>query len=179
MEKKPKKTKTQKKLSGWKFLHGFLLGSKYVVAELPATIMVIVKHNEWFPSVTQTVSVSTGFSMFCITILVSVLCMAKKEETFKKLSPFLTASIYLIIFGVISLFLASIFYDFGWLLLFTGVGMVVAVIEDTVDRNAVQEKITYWNGVLSDAGLNSKENDLKKKKQADVQKAKEEARDLI
>lgn len=173
---KPKRTKTQRRLAGWKFLNGFMVTSKYVVAELPATIMVIIKHNDWFPSVTQTVSVSTGFSMFCLTILISIICMAKKEETFKKVSPFIVAASYLIVFGVVALFLASILSDFGFLLLFTGVGMAVAVIEDTVQRNVIKKRVEYWSGVLSDAGLNEQENNDKAKKAADVKRAKEEAK---
>ena len=175
MEKKPKRTKTQKKLTALKALDGFMIGSKYVVAELPATIMVIVKHNDWFPTVTQTVSVSTGFSMFCITILVSLFCMARKEETYKKISPFLTAAIYLIIIGVICLFMASILSDLGWLCLYTGVGMVVAVVEDMVEKNVVKEKIKYWSSVLASAGLDTKETDEKARKEADIKKAREEA----
>ena len=175
-KKQPRKTKTQRKLAGWKFLRGFMKGSKYVVAETPAAVMVAVNHKDWFPTVTQTVSVSTGFSMFCITILLSVFLIGKKSETYKKISPFLTAAIYLIIFGVICLFLSSILTDLGWLLLYTGIGMVVAVCEDTLERNAVSKKVEYWNGVLSEAGLNDKENNEKAKKAADVKKAKDEAK---
>ena len=179
MNKKPKRTKTQNRLTGWKILRGFMIGSKYVVAELPATIMVIVQHNEWFPTVTQTVSVSTGFIMFCITVLVSVFCIAKKSETYEKLSPFLTSAIYLIIFGTIALFMSNIINDLGWLCVYTGVGMVVAVAEDTLEKTVVKNKVDYWSSVLASAGLNVKETEQQKRKEADIKKAKEEARDLI
>ena len=176
MEKKPKMTKTQKRLAGWKFLKGFMHGSKYVVAETPVTVMAIVEHNEWFnQSSTKAASVSTGLGMFIVTVIVTLWCIVNKEKTFKKISPFITAAIYLIIFGGICLFLQSILFDLGMLLLFTGVGMVVAVVEDTVEKNAVQGRVDYWNGVLSDAGMNRKENEQKKKREADIRRAREEA----
>ena len=179
MKKKPKRTKTQNRLAGWKFLRGFMVGSKYVVAEVPAAVMIAVNHRDWFPNVTQTVSVSTGFSMFCLTTFVSLICIWKKEETYKKISPFITAAIYLIIFGLICLFMANILYDLGMLCAYTGAGMIVAVCEDTLEKNVVEKKVTYWQGVLSAAGLNIKENKEKEKKEADIRKAKEEARDLL
>ena len=166
MNKKPKRTKTQKKLTGWKFLRGFMATSKYVVAELPATIMIIVQHNDWFPTVTQTVSVSMGFSMFCITVLVSLFCIANKEKTFKKISPFITAAVYFVIAGIVLLFMSKIANDLGWLCVYTGIGMIIAVVENTVEKNVVSKKVDYWSGVLSEAGLNNKENEYKKKKQA-------------
>ena len=179
MEKKPKRTKTQKKLTAWKFLRGFMIGSKYIVAELPATIMVIVQHNDWFPTVSQTVSVSMGFSMFCITVLASVFCIAKKSETYEKISPFITAAIYLIIAGVIALFMANIMTDLGWLCVYTGAGMVVAVVEDTVEKRVVKKQVEHWEKVLTEAGLNVKQTNEKAKLNADIERAREEARDLI
>lgn len=171
-----KKTKTQKKLTAWKTVDWSMRLSKYVVAETPATVMVAVKHSEWFTDVTQTACVSTGFAMFVSTVLATVLCIAKKEETFKKVSPFVTAAIYLIVAGMICLFMAKILLDLGWLLVFTGGGMVAAVTEDTVEKRAVKKKVEYWSGVLSDAGLNEKENRKKAKRQSDVMRAKQEAR---
>lgn len=177
METKPKKTKTQKKLTAWKALRGFMIGSKYVVAELPATIMVIVQHNDWFPTVTQTVSVSTGFSMFCITILISVFCIAKKSDTYDKISPFITAAIYMVIVGVICLFMSSIINDLGWLCVYTGIGMIIAVVEDTLEKKVVKKKVDYWSGVLASAGLNVKETEDRARREADVKRAKKEAQE--
>lgn len=179
MDKKPKKTKTQKRLAGWKFLGGFMHVTKYLVAETPAAIMVAVKHNDWFQTSTQTASISTGLAMFMITIAISVVLIGKREEILKKVSPFLVAALYMIIFGLIAIFFAKVLYDFGFLLLFTGIGMVTAVVEDTTERNAVNKKIEYWSGVLADAGLNDKDNEARAKRNADVKTAKEEARDLI
>ena len=176
MEKKPKMTQTQKRLAGWKFLKGFMHGSKYVVAETPVTVMAIVEHNEWFnQSSTKAASVSTGLGMFIVTVIVTLWCIVNKEKTFKKISGFITAAIYLVVFGGICLFLQSIIFDLGWLCIYTGAGMILAVVEDTVERNAVQKKVDYWNGVLSDAGMNRKENEQKKKREADVRRAKAEA----
>ena len=179
MNKKPKRTKTQNILNGWKTLDWTLKISKYIVAEIPATVMVIVQHKDWFPTKTQTVSVSTGFAMFCATILLSVFCIAKKSKTYEKISPFITAAIYLIIFGVIALFMANIFTDLAWLCIYTGAGMVAAVVEDTVDQRVVQKKVERWENVLAQAGINVKQTQERAKFESDVQRAKEEARDLI
>lgn len=179
MSKKPKRTKTQNILNGWKTLDWTLRLSKYVVAELPATIMVLVQHNDWFPTKTQTVSVSTGFAMFCATVLASVFCIAKKSKTYEKISPFITAAIYLIIFGIIALFMANIFSDLAWLCIYTGAGMVVAVVEDTVEQRVVRKKVERWEKVLTEAGVNVKQTQEKAKFEADVQRAQQEARDLI
>ena len=180
MEKKPKMTKTQKRLAGWKFLKGFMHGSKYVVAETPVTVMTIVQHKEWFEkSATQSASISTGLAIFILVVLGSVICIVKKEQTYKKISPFITAAIYLIIFGMIGLFMASVWRDLAWTCIYTGAGMVAAVVEDTVEKNAVQGKVDYWNGVLSDAGMNQKENKEKQKRKADVRRAKAEAQQAI
>ena len=179
MEKKPKRTKTQNRLAAWKFLDDFMEVSKYVVAELPALIMVLVKHQDWFPTKTQTVSVSMGLSMFCLTIFISVIAIAKKEEILKKVNLFIVAAFYLIMIGITCLFLANILTDFGWLCVYTGAGMCIAVVEDVVDKVKVKERVNYWNGILSAAGLNIKENKQNAKKEADIRKAKEEARDLL
>lgn len=178
MNKKPKRTKSEKILTAWKVLRGFMIGSKYVVAELPATIMVIVKHSEWFPTVTQTVSVSMGFSMFCITILISLFCIAKKSETYDKLSPFITASIYMVIAGAIMLFMANIINDLGWLCVYTGVGMIVAVAEDTVERRVVRKKVEEWEAVLTQAGINSSQINKENRMRQNVERAKREAQEM-
>ena len=176
MNKKPKKTKTEKELAGWKFLRGFMHGSKYVVAETPVTVMALVEHEEWFTqSATKAASISSGLAMFIITVIVTLWCIVNKEKTFKKISPFITAAIYLIVGGGICLFLQSILFELGMLFLFTGAGMLIAVAEDTVERNAVQGKIDELEKVLTAAGLNSKENRKKEKLDAKIKRAKQEA----
>lgn len=172
--KKKEVTHTEKVYSRYKWGHRGLWVSKYLLSVTPATIQVGVNWNEWFNGYSAP-QIASGFASMLVSVIMSIYLITKKDKDFTdKFSPLFAVCLCLGMFGVSSLFLASLFSEFGYMLLYTCAGVLAGASADQVDKSIITPRRDEYASIMKEAGLNKNEN----KRLAKVEQAKKEKAEL-
>ena len=126
-------------------------------------------------------SLGLGFGMLILTVLVTILGIAKRDEVVKKfISPLFYFAGLLALWGFSLLFLARIASEFGYMLLWICLGLISGASADQVNRSKVQKEVVFYKKLIVDVGLDKKTEKKKlikklAKEEADRIKAEREA----
>lgn len=170
--KKRIQTKTQKKYQALKTTKWCLYAGTYVVPLIPSAVLVGINWDNWFNQ--DKWSIGIGFGMLLITILTTILGIAKKDKFLNaKVSSLYYLAGLMALWGITLLFLASIANQFGSMLLYTACGLVGGSTCDQINKSYVSKKIDFYKSVLKDSGLYKEDI----KKQLAYEKALKEAKE--
>ena len=165
---KTKQPKTLRDYKKWRNIHYGLKAAPFATVTVPLGIEIGVNWNEWF-TIEDKMSVAFGLILAVITTILSVLAIAKKDsELMKKVGPFISLGIGFLLWGAVCWFLSSLLYQLAYLLITAGSSILVASIEDAVDKGMVYEKYEYTKQLAEENGFTKKG---KWKKQAEAQAA--------
>ena len=173
MAKKVKlKSQTRSAYNKWRTLKWSLYGGTYTLPLVPAMVMVGVNWDEWVAQSRNAWSIGLGFGMLLLTVFITILGIAKKDEFVKKfVSPLFYFGGILALWGFSLLFLARIASAFGYMLLWTCLGLLGGAIADQVNRSLVQKEVIYYKKLIIDVGLDEKTEKRKLQKQLAKQEA--------
>lgn len=143
----------------------------YSLPLVPVFTMVGINWNEWFITAQDGLRVASGFLFLVISTLFTYLSIAKKKKILEKASAFWNVSIIIICWGITLLFLSNILNDLGMMLLYIGFGIIASACLDEVETRSVESKYQFYQKLVTDNGLDAKEN----KKKAKLDKAKKQA----
>lgn len=175
---KTKKTPTQKKYSSWKTTKYVLKASTYVVPLVPEGIILGINWNEWF-TVSNSWSIGLGFGSLLVTIMVTILGIAKRDDVVKEnISPMFYLAGLMAMWAVSLMFLASIAQNFGTMLLYTAAGICGGATCDQINKTVVAEKVKMYKEILVEVGLDKENNKLEELKEQALKEAKKEKRAL-
>lgn len=148
----------------------------YGAPVIPVSIMVGINWDEWFVKSGQGWSVSMGFIMLILSTLLTYLSIAKKKKLIEKFSAFWNVALIVICWAISFLFLSSILRELGMMLLYIGFSLVGAAISDEVETRVIEPKLSFYQGLVSEYGLDKKEERRKAKLEAKRKQAEEEAK---
>lgn len=168
---KKAKSVTKSTYKKWKFARYSLKTSTYLLPLVPEGIILGINWNEWFSS-QQGWSIGLGFGSLLVTIFVTILGIAKRDEFFNKnVSALFYLSGLMAMWAVVLMFLASIANQFGIMLLYTSMGICAGAVCDQVNRMVVIPESEWYKKMIIEVGLNPKEE----KRKAIREKARQEA----
>ncbi|MCK9577608.1 MAG: hypothetical protein M0R51_17010 [Clostridia bacterium] len=173
MAKKTKiKSQTRSAYNKWRTLKWSLYGGTYTLPLVPAMVMVGVNWDEWVAQSRNAWSIGLGFGMLLLTVFITILGIAKKDEVINKIaSPLFYFAGILALWAFSLLFLSRIASEFGYMLLWTCLGLLAGASADQVNRSLVKKELAFYKKLIVDVGLDSKTEKRKLQKQL----AKEEA----
>jgi hypothetical protein len=174
---KIKRTKTQKTLRKWKTAKVFSKIGTFALPFTPATIITIINAPEWFKE--KPYSIGVGLASLVISLLITIGVALKKDQLFKdKAHYFFPLAVILVCFGVSFMFLADIGSQLGTMFVYTALGVAGGGISGQLEKTLINKKIEWNEYILKEAGLSEKENNLKRKQEIAIAKAKQEAEDI-
>lgn len=174
---KVKRTKTQKVLRNWKTAKVFSKIGTFALPFVPATTITIINAPEWFKE--KPWSIGVGLASLVISLFITVCVVLKKDQMFKnKAHYFFPLALILICFGVSFMFLASIGHELGTMFVYTALGVAGGGASGQLEKSLIAKKIEWHEYVLKEAGLEENENNLRKKREIAIAKAKKEAEDI-
>lgn len=174
---KKNKTKTQKIYSRWKTAKALLHGGTYLCPFIPAGILTAIRADEWFAK--KSWSIGVGLASLLITLLITLLGILNKDKLIKsKISPLFPFAAMLGCFGASFMFLANISGELGMMFILVCVGCLTSAGASQIEKTVVDKKVKWYDAILKEAGLDSKENLLKKKKAEAIANARKEAEDI-
>lgn len=176
MAKKPKiKSQTRSAYNKLRAIKWSLYGGTYVLPLVPAAVMVGVNWESWVAQTRNGWSLGLGFGMLLLTIFITILGIAKKDEVINKVaSPLFYFAGVLGLWAFSLLFLASIAHEFGLMLLYTCAGLLAGATADQVNRSYIKKEVAFYKKLIIDSGLDKKEEERKLKKQLAKQEAERE-----
>ena len=152
-KQEPKTLRTYKRLRN---THYALKVAPFVTSAVPFAVEAGVYGNEWFTP-KEAGSAATGLILAVLTTLATVLAVAKRDSEFmKKLGPFIPLGIGFLVWGVVCLIIADLLNQFGYLLIAAGSSILVAAVEDTLDKTLVKGKYEYMKKLADDNGYTKK-----------------------
>lgn len=156
---------TLKEYKKWRNIHYSLKVLPYPTIAVPFAVEMGLNWDSWFgESVPWTVP--TGFVMALLSTILSILAISKKDsELMKKIGPFASVGLAFLAWGVVCLCLASVLTEFGYLLVYSGLSILGAAVEDAVDNAVVEEKYQYMKKLADTNGLSKKGEWMKSKKE--------------
>lgn len=156
MKPKNKQPKTLKDYKNWRNLHYGLKAAPVATVAAPLGIEVGLNWNDWF-KVEDKLSVGLGLILAVITTILSVIAITKKDsELIKKAGPFISLGIAFLLWGAVCWLLYSLLYQLAYLLLTAGTSILVAAIEDSVDKWLVVEKYETMKKLADEKGFTKK-----------------------
>jgi len=148
---------TVRKYKTLRNVHYALKVAPYPTAIAPFAVQLGVNWNDWFPAEKDGTTVGIGLAMALMTTILSVLAIAKKDSDFmKKVGGFVSVGVAFLAWGAVCIFLASVLSELGKMLVFTGLGVLGAAIEESVDKTVVQPRYAFMKNVVDSNGLSKK-----------------------
>ncbi len=175
MAKERKKMSTLHKRNALRFGKYALKTTSYAAPVVPVGIEVGMNFDEWFIKNNQGIHVAFGFIMLIFSTVLTYLSIAKHKKLFEKYSAFWQVALILICWAVAFLFLSSILNQLGMMLLYIGLSLIASATADEVDNHVIEEKLTFYQGLVSEYGLDKREVRRKEKKEEKIKQAKLEA----
>lgn len=168
---KKAKSVTKRTYKKWKITRYSLKASTYLLPLVPEGIILGINWNEWFAT-KESWSIGLGFGSLLVTVLVTILGIAKRDEFINKnVSSLFYLSGLMAMWAVVLMFLASIANQFGIMLLYTSAGICAGATCDQVNKAVVIPEVEWYKEMLKDVGLDQKEE----KRKAIREKARQEA----
>lgn len=172
-EKTPKKQRTTlQQRNRFRRLKYSMKMMSYSLPLVPVFTMIGINWNEWFITAQDGLRVASGFLFLVVSTLFTYLSIAKKKKLLEKASAFWNVSIIIICWGITLLFLSNILSDLGMMLLYIGFGIIASACLDETETRLVEDKYQFYQKLVTDNGLDTKEN----KKKAKLLKAQEQAK---
>lgn len=170
---KKQKSPTISAYKKWKLTGSAFWLGKYLLPITPATVITAINWNDWF--VDAGASLPMGFASLLISVLVTIISIAKKDDLVEKnvSSLFFIAGI-MAVWAISFMFLANILQQMGQMLLFTVAGIVGGGITDQLDMKLAKPRIAEYKKLIEENGLDKRSQ----KKIVREQKAKEEAENI-
>lgn len=177
-----KKTKTQKKYRNLQIVRWSLYSGTYLIPLVPAGIMLGINWEEWFSK--DQWSIGLGFGMLLLTILITILGIAKKDEVVKKnVSALFYFAGLMSLWAVSLMFLASIANEFGYMLLYTACGLLGGATCEQINKTKIIKEVDQYKKILIQSGLKKEKNNYNeileraKKEKEEIESAQERAVD--
>lgn len=170
------RTKTEKEYLKLKAGSVALNCGTFVCPLIPGTIITCINAEEWFSS--KPYAVGLGFASLLLTMIISVLMVVKKSDTFKNVSKLWGATLIMVMLGISFMFLSEVAGNLGMMFLATAGGLLGSSTCHEVDKIVVKPRLEYKKMVMNEAGLNRKEVAKKLKLEQDIKRAKEEAENI-
>lgn len=149
-------SKTEQEYRKWKRTHFALKAAPFPTVVAPFAVIIGVNWNDWFKHEDK-ISVALGLILAVITTVLSVVAITKKDsELMKKVGPFISLGIGFLMWGAVCIFLAALLQDLGYLLLTAGSSILVAAVEDAVDKQLVLPKYEYMVKLADETGISKK-----------------------
>lgn len=172
---KATKSKTLQKRNSLRVAKYSLKIGSFAMPLIPFSIIVGVNANDWFAT-TDGFSIGMGLAMLLVSTLITYLVAAKKTKIFEGFSGFWSACIIIVCWGVCLLFLGTIINELGSMLLYVGLSLLASAIMDETESRVVEEKLEFYNELVSANNLDKKEVAKKKEKEQAEKLAKEEGK---
>lgn len=170
---KKKKTNTEKSYIKWNVAKWSLYAGTYMIPLVPAGVMVGINWEEWFAK--DQWSIGLGLGMLLLTILITILGIAKKDDVVKEnVSTLFYFAGLMSLWAVSLMFLASIANEFGYMLLYTACGLAGGATCDQVNKSKVKNQVKFYKEVLTASGLDDKAEKKRKIYERALEEAKKE-----
>lgn len=161
-------SKTEQEYRKWKNIHRGLKIAIVPTTIAPMAATIGVNWNQWF-KYEDKLSVAFGLVLAIITTVLSVVAILKKDsELMKKIGPFVTLGIGMMLWGGVCLLLAALLDELGRLLVIAGSSILAAACEDIVDKQVVLPKYEYMVKLADETGI-SKKGQWQQKMEAQAQ----------
>jgi hypothetical protein len=171
-----KRTRTEKEYLKLKAGSVALNSGVFLCPIIPGTIITCINAEKWFAA--KPYSIGLGFATLLLTMVMAILMVVKKSDTFKNVSKLWGSAILMVMLGVSFMFLAEVAGNLGMMFLATAGGIAGSGICNEVDKLVLKPKLEHKKLVIEGAGLNRKENAKKLKLEQDIKRAKEEAENI-
>lgn len=175
--KKKIKSKTISKYRKLKITSYLLKAGTYMCPFIPATIITYVNFDSWFIENNNGLSIGFGFGSLLISILITIIGVMKRDDFLKEnISALFSMTVILACWGISFLFLASIANQFGYMLLYSCLGLIGSATCDQINKTKISKDISFYKELISENDLDAKERKRKEKKEKARQEALNEAK---
>lgn len=170
-----KKNKVKSKYIKWKVAKVSLHAGTYVCPLVPAGIMIGINWHKWFNSSNQW-SIGLGFGSLLLSALITIIGVAKRDEVINKnVSSLFYLAAVMACWAISLMFLASIANQFGYMLLYTAMGLIGGATCDQINRMKVNKEVALYQGAFNDSNMDK----LAIKKEKILKEIEEEKRRAI
>lgn len=176
MAKAKTKSKTLATYKRYRALKWGLYSSVYALPLVPASVLTAINWDEWVAQTGNSWSLGLGFGSLLLSLLITILAVAKKDKFLKDLlSPVFYIALILGVWSVSFLLLSSILHNFGQMLLFTSLSLIVSGGADQVRTKLVEPQLSFYKDLVVTNKLNPKWEEKRKLKEERTRLATEEA----
>lgn len=173
MTKKPKiKSKTVRQRTALKVTNVSMIGAKYAMPFIPATIMTIINWDEWFAQTNG--GLPLGFLTLVVATIISIIGIMKKDALVQKnVSPLFVFALALFCVAASFLWLSNVMYQAGMMFLWTACAVVAAAVDDQVQQSVVVPAIKELDEDIKEGGLDRKTNKREQRRQKRLKEMRE------
>lgn len=171
------KSATKSTYNKWRVASYSLKSLTYLLPLAPEATMLGLKWEE-YTTKSNSWSLGLGFSSLLLTVIVTIVGIAKRDKFItKKVSSLFYLAILMAMWAVVLMFLAKIAYSLGYMFLFTSLGVCGGGICDQINKSKVSPEVTWYREMIKEVGLDNKENKRKLKREKARLEAEREAKE--
>lgn len=169
------KSKTVQKRNALRVTNVAMIGAKFVMPVVPATVMTIINWDEWFAQTNG--GLPAGFITLLISTIIAVVGIMKRDDLAKKhISSIFPFALALIVAGAACLWLANVMHQAGMMFMYTGAAVFASAIDDQVQKSLVVPRLQEMNEDIVEGGLDKKTNKRDQRRQARLDEISEARR---
>ena len=169
------KSKTVQKRNALRVTNVAMIGAKFAMPAVPATVLTIINWDEWFAQTNGGLPI--GFATLLISTIIAVIGIMKRDDLAKKnVSSIFPFALALIVAGAACLWLANVMHQAGIMFMYTGAAVFASAIDDQVQKSFVVPRLAEMNEDIKEGGLDKKSNKREKRRQQRLQEISEARR---
>lgn len=170
------KSATKSAYRKWNAAKWSLYCGTYACPLVPAVAITAVHWEEWFQKDSGW-SIGLGFGSLLLTVLLTIIGVAKRDKILnEKVSSLYYLSGILACWAIVLMFLASIANQFGYMLLYTAMGLLGGATCDQIRKSKVDSEVMFYRELICDVGLDDRLRKRNEKREKARREAEEEAK---